>query len=216
MQALGWVFLPLALLPLLYLCLPKIAWLKSLNSHVIEIFDGASYAIGETAKWGLVLLILATVLSVVGLSIFGVSMTKLDELPIYLHASVIMLGSSATLLAGQHVRVDIFHSRYSLKKRALIDIIGFYALILPVCLILLWMSQSFVSQAWGSFEGSPESDGLRGVWLLKTLVPAFALLVFIQGLAITARAAMCLRGDARPQRPQHISPLYGPHQDSAS
>jgi len=65
----------------------------------------------------------------------------------------------------------------SAKARALIDFIGYYALLLPVCLVILWNSQSFVSFAWRIYEGSSEADGIRGEFLLKTLIPIFALMM---------------------------------------
>ena len=126
----------------------------------------------------------------------------------YLHASAIMLGAGATLLAGQHVRVDVLHTKMSQRTRALVDFCGFYLFLLPVCLIILWNSQSSTSFAWRIFEGSAEADGIKGVFLLQTLVPVFALLMIIQGLAIALRAAMCLRGQERPIRPPHTPPLF--------
>lgn len=208
LKALGWVFLPLTLLPMLHLMFPKTPFFRNLSSHLIAIFDKISDGTGEIIKWALPLMVLLTVLSVIGLSIFGLSFTKLDQTPIYLHAAAIMLGSAATLFAGQHVRVDIFHSRYSPEKRALLDLIGFYAFILPVCLLLIWNSQGFVSSAWRSFEGSTDSDGIRGIFALKTLLPLFGVLIIIQGTSIAARAAMRIHGIARPKRPSYISPLF--------
>ena len=205
----GWALSVLLLLPLATLIFSRAKWLHALAWHGIEIGDGLSYWVGETIKWALPLLVVVVTLSVVGLSIFGLSFTKLDELPLYLHASVIMLGSSATLLAGQHVRVDIFHSRFDSRGRALIDLIGFYALAVPVCLTIIWMSQGFVSGAWQSLEGSAELDGIRGVFLLQTLLPAFGVLMLVQSLAIALRAVKVLRGVDRPKRPEHIAPLYG-------
>lgn len=215
LTAIGWAFLPLCLLPVIYLIVPKMAGLTRFTSSLIEILDSISYRIGEIVKWGLVIMVVAIVVGVIALLIFGVSFTKLDEVPIYMHASVIMLGASATLLAGQHVRVDIFHSRFLPAKKALVDIIGFYLFILPLCLILLWMSQSFIAQSWSTFEGSSEASGIRGVFLLKTLIPLFSILICGQGLAIASRAALLLRGDALPPRPAHTPPLFGePHSDN--
>lgn len=208
-KGVGWALCPLLLLPLATLIFSKPKWLHALAWHGIEIGDGLSYGVGEIIKWALPLLVIVVALSVIGLSIFGMSYTKLDELPLYLHASLIMLGSSATLLAGQHVRVDIFHSRFDSRGRALIDLIGFYALAAPVCLTIIWMSQGFVSGAWQSLEGSAELDGIRGVFLLQTLLPAFGVLMLVQSLAIALRAVKVLRGVDRPKRPEHIGPLYG-------
>ena len=213
LQGIGWLALPFTLLPLIILCAPQFKITRDLGGHFISILDGLNFAIGEIVKWALPIMVIAVVISVVLLSIFGISITKLDELPTYLHAAVIMLGSAATLLAGQHVRVDIFHSRISPNRKAFIDIIGFYAFIIPTCIILLWMSQGFVTQSWVALEGSNEADGIRGVFLIKTLLPLFAITVASQGLAIALRAALALRGYDRPQRPEHIPPLFGHAQD---
>ena len=211
-QAIGWVFLPALLLPLLYLFLPNINILQSISKAIIRTIDSLSYAIGEIVKWFLPILVLVVAFTVFALSIFGQSWTKLFESADYLHASVIMLGAAATLLAGQHVRVDVFHAQMSAKARALIDFIGYYALLLPVCLIIIWNSQSFVSFAWRIYEGSSEADGIRGEFLLKTLIPIFALMMIIQGLAIALRAAMCLSGQTRPARPPHTPPFFAPQE----
>lgn len=208
LQAIGWVFLPALLLPLIYIFIPNNTSLSSISKAIIRTIDSLSYGIGECAKWLLPVLVLVVAFTVFALSIFGQSWTKLFESAEYLHATIIMLGAAATLLAGQHVRVDVFHTHMNAKSRALIDFIGFYALLLPVCLIILWNSQSFVSFAWRIFEGSSEADGIRGEYLLKTLIPIFAITLILQGFAIALRAAMCLHGQERPERPPHTPKFF--------
>lgn len=213
LKGIGWVFLPAVLLPLLYLFFLQVKWLDSLCRGLITILDDISYRIGEITKWALPLLVLSIAFSVFALSIFGLNWTKLSESAAYFHAVTIMLGAAATLLAGQHVRVDVFHSRMSAKSRSLVDLAGFYALLLPVCLIIIWNSQSFVNFGWRIFEGSAENDGIKGVFLLKTLVPVFGIMMISQGLSIALRAAMCLHGKERPVRPNHTPPLFPPLED---
>lgn len=218
MKGIGWTALPLLLLPAAYLTLPKNAGLTDISRHIIEIIDSVNYRIGEIVKWGLLALVLTTAFSVFALSIFGLAWTKLFESAIYFHGSVIMLGAAATLLAGQHVRVDVFHSSLNQTARAWVDFLGYYILLAPVCLIILWDSQSFIYFAWRIFEGSNEADGIGGVFLLKTLVPLFCITMLAQAMAIALRAAMCLRGDSRPERPVGIAQLFAPDSvpDSAS
>ena len=163
---------------------------------------------GESVKWLLPLLVLSVAASVVALSIFGVTTTKWLESAKYFQAITIMLGAAPTLLASQHVRVDIFHTRMTDRGKARVELLGFYLLLMPACLLLIWNAQSFVGLSWSIREGSPESDGFRGVYLLKTLIPVFAVTMLIQGLAITTRAAMCLRGQSRPARPTGIAPFF--------
>ena len=207
-KAIGFAFSPLVLLPFIYILLHNSSRLRDFSNIFIQLIDSLSYWIGEMAKWLLPILVLTIAFSVFALSIFGQSWTKLFESAEYLHASVIMLGAAATLLAGQHVRVDIFHTRMPPRSRAWVDFIGFYVLLLPVCLIILWNSQSFISFSWQILEGSAEADGIRGEYLLKTLIPIFAIMMIAQGLAIATRAAMCITGQTGPERPPHTPPFF--------
>ena len=220
MKGIGWAALPILLLPALYLIAPRFKGLKPLSSAILTLIDDISYGVGEVIKWALPLLVLSTAFGVFALSIFGISWTKLFESAAYFHASVIMLGAAATLLAGQHVRVDVFQVTMGQRARAMVDFIGFYLLLTPVCLIILWDSQSFINFAWRIFEGSNEADGIRGVFLLKTLIPVFAVMMMAQALSIALRAAMCLHGETRPARPVGVAQLFAPdskaHQEIGS
>jgi len=114
----------------------------------------------------------------------------------YFQAFVIMLGAGATLLAGQHVRVDIFHTRMTEFGKSRVDLFGFYLLMAPACLLLIWNAQSFVR------------TGIRGVFILKTLIPIFAVTMLVQGFSIALRAAMCICGQIRPERPKGVPPFF--------
>lgn len=206
--AIGWAFVPVLLLPFIYLFTYNNNFIHQLSSAIILTIDRFNYALGEFMKWALPLLVLTVAFSVFVLSIFGLSWTKLTESTIYMHAGVIMLGSAVTLMAGQHVRVDIFYSQMKPIKRALVDFCGFYALLLPTCLIILWNSESFVHYAWLNLEGSSEADGIPAQFLLKTLIPAFSLTMISQGMAIALRAAMMMRGQVQPDREPGIKPFF--------
>ncbi len=211
----GWGLFPFLFLPIFALFLNSNTLIRSFSSGVIRTVDSLNYGLGEAAKWMLPVLVLTVAFSVFALSIFGLSWTKLFETSIYLHAAIIMLGAAATLLAGQHVRVDIFFSRMRPVSCALVDFCGFYLLLMPVCLIILWNSQTFVSFSWRIFEGSPEADGLQATFLLKTLVPLFALLMLAQGMAIALRAVLCLKGESESERPPHTPPFFEDHDAEA-
>ncbi len=204
LQAIGWVSLPFLLAPLLCLLFPKLKFLTNFQAVIIEIIDSFNMRVGEWVKWLLVALVVSVAFGVIALSIFGQAWTKFDESAIYLHATVILLGSAATLMAGQHVRVDIFHANMSPKSRAFVDFLGFYALMLPFCLVLLWNSQSFVALAWASFEGSAESDGIQGLFILKTFLSIFAVMMLAQSLSMAGRAALFLGGHSLPSLPPNI------------
>jgi TRAP-type mannitol/chloroaromatic compound transport system permease small subunit len=208
LKGIGWVFLPFLLLPMVNLLFRSSKPLDDFQYNLVQIIDSFNVKVGEAVKWLLVALVVSVAFGVIALSIFGQAWTKFDESAAYFHATVILLGSAATLLAGQHVRVDIFYSRQSPKAKALVDLVGFYALMVPFCLVLIWNAQNFVHLAWISLEGSPESDGIQGLFILKTMVPVFAIMVLMQGFAIASRAVLFLAGKDMPPLPKHIDPLF--------
>jgi len=207
-QAIGWAFFPLLAWPLAHLCFGQTSWVRSFSEALISIIDLLSYRLGELTKWLLPLLVISVAASVFALSIFGVTTTKWLESAQYFQAFIIMLGAAATLLAGQHVRVDIFHMQLTDIGKARVDLLGYFVFLVPACLLLTWNAQSFVSFAWNIREGSGEADGIRGVYILKTLIPVFAITMLAQGLAIATRAAMCLTGQTRPERPFGVPPFF--------
>ena len=208
LQAIGWVFLPFTLTPVLCLLFPKHKLTTGFQFGLCQIIDGFNIWVGEMVKWLLPALVVSIAFGVIALSIFGQAWTKFDESATYFHATVILLGSAATLLAGQHVRVDIFYAKMPAKSKALVDIVGFYALLIPFCLVLIWNAQSFVGLAWVSLEGSAETDGIRGIFILKTFVSIFALMMLAQGLSIAGRASLFLRGKPMPETPPEIEDPY--------
>lgn len=195
-------------LPALLLFFPNQSTLRAISAHVITVIDGFNYVLGEAVKWALPLLVLSVTASVFALSLFGLSWTKLSESAQYFHVIALMLGAAFTLLMNEHVRVDIFQSRLARPHKALVDFIGFHIGLMPVCLLLIWSSASFVHFSWLIFEGSAEADGIKGVFILKTLIPIFALLMLAQGLSIALRAVMVMRNIDPPKRIDGVDELF--------
>lgn len=135
---------------------------------------------------------------VVGRYVFDLGSIWLTEAVIYGHAGLIMLAAAWTLLAGGHVRVDVFYVLARRRTRALVDLLGSLLLLLPFALTLLWLSAPYAARSWAILERSQEVGGLPLVFVLKTLIPVFALLMALQGVAQAIRAAGALsNGSAR-------------------
>ena len=201
----GWGMTPLVVFPLLaavwsVIRVPPallIAGLVRTNA----VIDVINRAIGDAARWLALALVLVTSLVVVQRYVFGVSITKLQESIIYFHALLFLLSSAVTLLAGGHVRVDIFYSRLSDKAKGWTDIAGVYLALLPMCWLILDTSRSYVGGAWRIMERSRESDGLPLVFLLKTAIPVFAVMMIAQGVSMAAKAALTLAARSVPEQP---------------
>ena len=105
LQAIGWTFFPLIILPIIYIIFFNNLILRKMSYGIVSTIDSFNNFIGKIIKWLLPLMVLTISFSIFALSIFGKSWTKLFETSEYIHASVIMLGAASTLLASKHVRV---------------------------------------------------------------------------------------------------------------
>ena len=155
--------------------------------------DRFTRSIGRAVAWLVLAVVLLQFALVLARYVFDFGSIKLSEAVIYGHATVIMLAAAWTLAAGGHVRVDVFYAAASERTRAKVDLIGALLLLLPFALALLWLSIPFAARSWAIFERSQETSGLPLVYLLKTLIPLFAALMALQGIAQAIRAAVVLQ-----------------------
>lgn len=199
----GLALSPLLLLPLMAAVLGARApaGLSRALERAARAIDHLSTTIGDAARWFALALVIVTVVVVVQRYVFGAASTKLQESVIYFHALLFLLSSAATLLAGGHVRVDIIYGKLSERGRAWTDLLGVYLALLPMMILILATSRSYVGGAWRILERSRESDGLPLVFALKTAIPVFAVMMILQGAATAARAALTLAGRTPPAPP---------------
>jgi TRAP-type mannitol/chloroaromatic compound transport system permease small subunit len=111
-----------------------------------------------------------------------------------------MLAAAWTLRLGGHVRVDVFYADAAPRTKAKIDLAGALLLLLPFALVLAWLAVPYAARSWAILERSQESSGLPLVFVLKTVIPLFAILMSLQGLAQAIRAVQLLAGSADAAR----------------
>ena len=198
----GWGLSPLILVPLVSAILGSLFgapdWLAEALRRCALAIDTVSTTVADAVRWAALALVLITALVVVQRYVFGVSITKLQESVIYLHSLLFLLTSAAALLTGGHVRVDIIYSKLGEKGRAWTDLAGIYLALIPMSWLILETSRSYVGGAWRILERSRETDGLPLVFLLKTAIPVFAVMMILQGLSMAARAALTLSDRPAP------------------
>jgi TRAP-type mannitol/chloroaromatic compound transport system permease small subunit len=161
-------------------------------TDIADRIDRLTGRIGRGAAWLALAVVLLQFALVVARYLFGLGSIWLSEAVIYAHATLFMLAAAWTLAAGGHVRVDIFYAEASPRAKAIIDLIGALALLLPFALALIVLSLPYAARSWAILERSQEASGLPLMFLLKTLIPAFALLMALQGVAQAIRAAASL------------------------
>ena len=170
--------------------------MTSFMTALADRIDRLTTGIGRTVAWLALVVVLLQFALVVARYLFGLGSIWVTEAVIYGHATLFMLAAAWTLRAGGHVRVDVFYAEASPRTRAIIDLLGALLLLLPFATVLIWLSLPYAARSWDILERSQESSGLPLVYLLKTLIPLFALLMALQGVAQAIRALTAL---ARPR-----------------
>ena len=156
-----------------------------------RLIDG----IGRSIAWLTLAMVAVTCVTLVLRYGFDMGAIMLQESVLYMHGAVFMLGFSYTLRHDGHVRVDLVYSRMSDRRRSIVDLAGHVVLMTPLCLALTYFSLDYVTNSWSILEGSQEVDGIRGVYLLKTLIPASACLLLLQTGLLAVREVQRLRAE---------------------
>lgn len=159
--------------------------------------DRLTGAIGRAAAWLSLFVVVVQFAVVLMRYALGLGSIWLTESILYAHAGLFMLASAWTLREGGHVRVDVFYAQAGARRRAAIDLAGTLLLLLPFAAALLVFSLPYAARSWTILERSREASGLPAVFLLKSLIPLFAVLLALQGAAQAIRAVAVLRGGGR-------------------
>ncbi|MBB4302875.1 TRAP-type mannitol/chloroaromatic compound transport system permease small subunit [Rhodobium orientis] len=160
-----------------------------------QAIDAVNSAIGKFVAWFALFIVLLQFAIVVGRYVFGVGSIWAQELIVYMHAFNFMLAAAYTLRNDGHVRVDIFYREAAPAKKALVNLLGAAFLLIPVCILIVWVSRDYVAGSWAVFEGSKETSGIQGVFLLKTAIMVFAVQMGLQGVSMILHSLLALSGD---------------------
>ena len=190
----GIVASPLLFLPLLILVIPRP--LHRAGQTLADGLDRSLDWILRAAMLAAILLFMLQLVVVIASYALALTATWLSESVIYAFAAMFMLGAATALRDDAHVRVDILRPRIGENGRNWIELAGTYLLLFPICIRLLMAGEQGLTRSWTLFEGSRESDGLPILFLFKTLVPVFAILLILAGLSVALKAALRLTGFA--------------------
>lgn len=158
--------------------------------RIDKIVDG----VGRAVAWLNLGMVGITCIVVTLRYAFEIGTIFLQESVVYLHGTAFLVGLSYALQHDAHVRVDIIYSRLARRTQALVNGLGHTLLLMPLCVAILLFSWDYTVSAWVVLEGSSEVAGVPAVFLLKTLIPVSALLLFLQAGTLGWRELRSLRG----------------------
>ena len=136
-------------------------------------------SIGKFFSYFLPIIVVLVIYVVVSRYIFGVGRADLQELALYLHALVFLGCAGWALTEEEHVRVDILYKDKPNSYKRLVNTLGLIFFVLPVVFIISFYSIDFIKLSWLLKESSTEPGGLKTVYLHKTLILLFPLVLLL-------------------------------------
>ncbi|GAB4378257.1 MAG: TRAP transporter small permease subunit [Elainellaceae cyanobacterium] len=163
-------------------------WIDALNERV-----------GRATYWLVLLMLLVGVWNVIGryggyLLRQNLSSNALIEIQWYFFDLVFLLGAAYTLKHDEHVRVDVFYSSWSPRRKAWADLIGSLLFLIPFCLMVIYFSWNTVLASWAIWETSPDPGGLPRYPIKSMIIIGFVLLI-LQGISEAIKKLAFLRGN---------------------
>jgi TRAP-type mannitol/chloroaromatic compound transport system permease small subunit len=149
---------------------------------ISRAIDALNEHVGRLTYW----LILAAVLISAGNAVMRYSLNLSSnawlEIQWYLFAFVFLFCAGYTLLHNQHVRIDILTAHLSGRAKAWIDILGTLFFLLPMAIVIMWLSWPVFVDAYQSHEISTNAGGLL-IWPARLMVPVGFFLLVLQGFS---------------------------------
>lgn len=207
-----WALVAVVVLLALVICIGVFAGALLPLSRAI---DRINERIGRTVYWLVLASVLISATNAVVRKLFDSSSNAWLEVQWYLFAAVFLLCAGYTLLRNEHVRIDVISSRFSRRGMARIDVFGFIFFLLPMTLVILYLSVPLFANSVtkaapgetapsigaviaGLFDSSgwERSDQAGGLvrWPVKLLIPAGFVLLGLQGLSELVKRFAFLKG----------------------
>lgn len=165
-----------------------------LMSQLMRFINLVNRIIGNVFSWLAVAIVLLCFWVVVERYVFANTRLWMQDLYPWLNGAMFTAVAGYALYRNEHVRVDIFFRPASDRRKALLDLIGVCIFLMPFAYVVWAYSWTFVSRSWGLLEASANPGGMPGLFVLKTFILVFAVVLALQGLAMAIRSVLILAG----------------------
>lgn len=147
---------------------------------------------GRRLAWLILAAVIVSAVNAVVRKVFDTSSNSWLELQWVLFSAVFMLCSPWTLLANEHIRIDIVNNLLPSWLRNTIDVVGHALFLLPLTIIMVTTGIPFFYRSVIINEQSGNAGGLPQ-WPVKALVMIAFALLFAQGLSELVKRIAIMR-----------------------
>ena len=166
------------------------------HTSISRAIRNLSQTLARWLSWVWLALIAVVVVNVTMRYIFDEGRIEFEEIQWHLYAIGFLIGLATCMDSDNHIRVDVFHERMSLRSQAWVELYGLLLLFFPFVFSVLIFSIPFVEYSFESAEVSDAAGGLSYRWLIKSVLPLGMILLFITGASRLSRVGSFLFGSA--------------------
>ncbi len=157
-----------------------------------RLIDAINTWIGKRVAWLLLLAVLVSAVNATVRKVFDTSSNSWLELQWVLFSAVFLLCSPWTLLANEHIRIDILNNLLPNRIRNTIELVGHAFFLLPLTVVMVITGIPFFLSSYQINEQSWNSGGLPQ-WPAKSLIMIGFGLLLIQGLSELVKRIAVMR-----------------------
>ncbi len=155
--------------------------------RLIAALDGVSIWSGKAAAWLLLPMVAALVSEVVMRYCFHSPTIWAMDIAVMMYGINFMISSPFCLQTGGHIRMDFFYSKWSVRRKAGMDLIMYVLLFFPAHIWFLAIGWDFFYASYQVGERSILSPWMPLLWPMKLAIPVSMVIILLQGLSETIK-----------------------------
>lgn len=166
-------------------------WIVKLDNGLARL----SNICGWIACVALILMLFNVFYDVITRYVFNDVSIGMQEMEWHLYSVVFLLGIPYALRTDGHVRVDVFYQGRSDRFKAIINLVGALAFVIPFAALIATYGYSFTLESYNLGESSGDPGGLPYRWIIKSVIPLSAFFIATSGLGMVTYALRVLAGE---------------------
>ncbi|MDQ7785178.1 MAG: TRAP transporter small permease subunit [Desulfomonilaceae bacterium] len=166
---------------------------------ILQFIDALSECTGKAASFLILALALVFCYEVVMRYCFDSPTVWAHEFSAMLFGTAMITSGAYVLRFDGHIGMDVVYNMFSVRGRAILDVITYFVLTLPFLFVLIWFGGG---RAWKSLITLEHDSTQWGppLYLFRIMLPIGALLFFLQTLPKLARDLAVVFGGKTEER----------------
>ena len=167
----------------------------------IFLVDKISAWVGKAFAWCIMIMTLGVSYEVFVRYLLRDPTSWAFDISYMMYGTLFMMAGAYTLSRDGHVRGDVLYRLWKPRTQATVELTLYVLFFFPAVIALILAGLDYAGESWSYGEVSVMSPANVPIFQFKTITPVAGGLLFLQGLAQSCRAIICLKTG---QWPQHL------------